>query len=211
MAISRVPKSCTRAEALSGRVTLRDRLGGAAAAGSRCPPAAHGARCAAQPPGPGAVDGPPEAGGEREARTQGRRPVCGGPEARAGGAWREAAGGGAAYAAAEPGPAPPSLRAEDGAPFGQRMKKVGVGEADWAGPRVSERGRELRGRGQVGRSTRCVCVSPFETSLFIDKLILKLFPKLMALSTSKDCFCTQTNTCIRHEMQQNNIPYVILS
>ena len=36
------------------------------------------ARHAAQPQGPGAVDGPAEAGGEREVRTQGRRPVCGG-------------------------------------------------------------------------------------------------------------------------------------
>jgi hypothetical protein len=41
-------------------------FGGAAAAGS------------AQPQGPCAVDGPAEARGEREVRTQGRRPVCGG-------------------------------------------------------------------------------------------------------------------------------------
>jgi hypothetical protein len=34
---------------------------------------------------PGAVDDPPEAGGEREARTQDHRPVCGGPEARTSG------------------------------------------------------------------------------------------------------------------------------
>ena len=33
---------------------------------------------AAQPQGPGALDGPAGAGGEREVRTQGRRPVCGG-------------------------------------------------------------------------------------------------------------------------------------
>ena len=46
-----------------------------------------------------------EAGGEREVRTQGRRPVRGGR--RRG---REA-GGGAADDAAEPGTAPPSLRA----------------------------------------------------------------------------------------------------
>jgi hypothetical protein len=38
---------------------------------------------AAKPPGPEAVDDPLEGGGEREARTQGHRPVCGGPEARA--------------------------------------------------------------------------------------------------------------------------------
>jgi hypothetical protein len=49
---------------------------------------------AAQPPGPNAVDNPPVAGGERErereARTQGHRPVCGGSEARARDDWREA-------------------------------------------------------------------------------------------------------------------------
>ena len=39
-------------------------------------PAARRPRGAAA--GPGAVDGPAEAGGEREVRTQGRRPVCGG-------------------------------------------------------------------------------------------------------------------------------------
>ena len=63
------------------------------------------ARRAAQPQGPGAVDGPAEAGGEKEVRTQGRRPVCGGR--RRG---REA-GGGAADAATDPVTAPPSLRA----------------------------------------------------------------------------------------------------
>jgi hypothetical protein len=63
-----------------------------------------------QPTGAGAVDGPPEAGGEREARTQGRRPVCGGPESRARGDWREA-GRVAADDDAESGTAPPSLRA----------------------------------------------------------------------------------------------------
>jgi hypothetical protein len=49
---------------------------------------------------PSAVDDPPEAGGEREARTQGNRPACAGPEARARGDWREA-GGEATDAAAE--------------------------------------------------------------------------------------------------------------
>jgi hypothetical protein len=59
---------------------------------------------AAQPPGSGAVDDQLEAGGEiereREARTQGHRPVCGGPEARARGDWEET-GGEAADAVAE--------------------------------------------------------------------------------------------------------------
>ena len=45
---------------------------------ARRPRAARGARRAAQPQGPGAVDYPEEAGGEREVSTQGRRPVCGG-------------------------------------------------------------------------------------------------------------------------------------
>jgi hypothetical protein len=47
---------------------------------------------AAQMPGPGGVDDPPKAGGEREARTQGHQPVCGGPEAKARGGWREGEG-----------------------------------------------------------------------------------------------------------------------
>jgi hypothetical protein len=55
---------------------------------------------AAPPPAPGAVDDTPEAGREKEARTQGHRPVCGGTEARARVDWREA-GGEAADAVAE--------------------------------------------------------------------------------------------------------------
>jgi hypothetical protein len=48
---------------------------------------------AAQPPVPGTVDVPPEAGGARDiGRTEGHRLVCGGPEARARGDWREAGG-----------------------------------------------------------------------------------------------------------------------
>jgi hypothetical protein len=43
---------------------------------------------AAQPLGPGAVDDPPEGVGEIEARTQGHRPVCGGPESGVEGARR---------------------------------------------------------------------------------------------------------------------------
>jgi hypothetical protein len=57
---------------------------------------------AAQPPGLGAVDDPPEAGRERGARTQGHRPAFGGPEARARGDWREPGGKTAAAVAESP-------------------------------------------------------------------------------------------------------------
>lgn len=59
----------------------------------------------ALPPGPGAIDDPPEAGGERKASTQGHRLVCRGPGARArGDCGRPEAGGEAADAVAEPEP-----------------------------------------------------------------------------------------------------------
>jgi len=77
----RVPKSGTKrrvalrygVQALRKR---RDRLGGAAAAGSRCPPAVRGAQGSRRGRAPSTVQR--EAEGEREVRTQGRRPVCGG-------------------------------------------------------------------------------------------------------------------------------------
>lgn len=109
-----------RAEAISGRVTLRLRhkrhRSGAAALVKQLmlapavPLLTGRTRRAVQPTGAGAVDGPPEAGGEREVRTQGRRPVCGRPESRARGDWREA-GRVAADDDAESATAPPSLRA----------------------------------------------------------------------------------------------------
>ena len=104
-------------------------------------PAARRPR-AAQPQGPGAVNGPAEVEGEREVRTQGRRPVCG--VRRRG---REA-GVGAADAAAEPGTAPPSLSARAQAPPPSPACRARVGEgAEDGAPALRLRGRRRNGGG----------------------------------------------------------------
>uniref|UniRef100_A0A804U6Q9 Uncharacterized protein n=1 Tax=Zea mays TaxID=4577 RepID=A0A804U6Q9_MAIZE len=66
---SRVPKSGTK-QRLLAPAALRPRT--------------------AQPPGPGAVDDPPEKGGERERHARRAHQPCGGPKARARGDWQEA-------------------------------------------------------------------------------------------------------------------------
>lgn len=66
-----------RAEALSGQVRLHLGHKRSQSGAANPLPASRARRAVAQPPGSGAADGPPEAGPEQEARTQGGRCVEG--------------------------------------------------------------------------------------------------------------------------------------